>query len=78
MTTGKEAYRCPKCGKLEHGSIACTTVLTQPYACPVCNGQGTVSRPPWIAGDQLTWESGSTEFFLCPACEGTGLVWSKL
>ncbi len=46
-----------------------------PHACPVCNGQGTVSKPPWIAGDVTEWTSGDTQFYPCKACNGTGIVW---
>ena len=29
-----------------------------PYQlCPKCNGQGTVSKPPYIAGDVYEWSS---------------------
>lgn len=33
------------------------------YACPVCNGYGTVSRPPNIAGDLTTWVSNTLEIY---------------
>ena len=26
----------------------------QPFKCPVCEGQGTHNKPPWVAGDQPT------------------------
>ena len=48
-----------------------------PCACPVCYGQGTVSKPPWIAGDVQTWETGDTQLYPCPPCRGTGLVWKQ-
>lgn len=48
---------------------------TKPYCCPVCNGAGTVSRPPWIAGDIQAWESTSTAVYECKACQGTGVLW---
>ncbi len=47
------------------------------FACPVCNGHKTVSRPPWVAGDQLTWDGTGTQVYPCPACNGTGLVWKE-
>lgn len=47
------------------------------FACPVCNGHKTVSRPPWIAGDQDSWPSNGTQVYPCPACGGTGLVWKE-
>lgn len=48
-----------------------------PHACPVCNGHGTVSRPPWVAGDQLTWPVGGTGSYPCRACAGSGIVWEQ-
>jgi hypothetical protein len=42
--------------------------------CPNCNGHKTVSRPPWIAGDQTSWTSTSTQIFQCPTCEGLGYI----
>ena len=49
----------------------------QPYKCPVCNGQGTVSKPPDIAGDQDTWLASDSVLHPCPACNATGIVWEK-
>ena len=46
-----------------------------PHACPVCYGQGTVSKPPHVAGDQLTWTDNRTDTYPCRACKGTGVVW---
>ena len=46
-----------------------------PHRCPVCGGHGTVSRPPWVAGDQTEWASNGTETYPCRACRGTGIVW---
>lgn len=47
-----------------------------PHTCPVCNGAGTVSRPPGIAGDQETWTSGNAfDTYPCRACTGTGIIW---
>ena len=47
----------------------------QPFTCPVCNGQGSVQRPPWVAGDQEIWETTGTNAHTCPACHGKGIVW---
>lgn len=47
-----------------------------PHCCPVCNGHGTVSRPPHTAGDVPTWGASGIETYPCRACEGTGIVWS--
>ena len=50
-------------------------VLPKPYTCPVCNGSGKVSRPPWIAGDVETWPTSSGKLYTCQACNGKGIVW---
>lgn len=48
------------------------------HECPVCHGQGTVSKPPYIAGDQQTWiASNAWDKFPCPACNGQGIVWEQ-
>lgn len=47
-----------------------------PHTCPVCNGQGKVSRPPYIPGNQESWMSSDPfQTFDCRACTGTGIVW---
>ncbi len=48
-----------------------------PFCCPVCHGAGTVSKPPTVAGDQLTWSEASSALWPCHACQGTGIVWSQ-
>lgn len=50
--------------------------MTQPYKCPVCDGTGLVSKPPWTAGDHLTWSTVQVTW-VCPACNGERLVWGK-
>lgn len=46
-----------------------------PHKCPVCEGQGTVSRPAHIDGDVKYWYSDGAGGYVCPACHGTGIVW---
>ena len=41
--------------------------------CPKCNGQGMVSKPPWIAGDQNTWVSSETSY-ICDVCDGAKII----
>lgn len=53
------------------------TPAPTPHACPSCAGQGKVSRPPWVGGDQQEWASNTTGLYDCRACHGTGIVWSK-
>lgn len=48
-----------------------------PHKCPVCDGQGIVSKPPWVAGDQVTWVSGGVTTYPCPACAGAKVLWTK-
>lgn len=43
-------------------------------ACYVCNGYGTVNKPPWIAGDQESWADNRSGPYPCPVCRGSGLV----
>ena len=49
-------------------------VMWEWLKCPVCDGQGTVSKPPWVAGDQQSWASSGTETYPCWACGGTGTM----
>lgn len=48
---------------------------TKPHKCPICNGTGLVSRPPGVAGDQVTFSSTSTGPWACIACNQTGIIW---
>ena len=42
--------------------------------CPKCNGQGTVSLPPWIDGDTDEFLNVDIGGFTCDICEGEGLL----
>ena len=42
--------------------------------CPVCNGTGLVSRPPWVAGDVTGWSSTGTGPYPCRVCGGRGVL----
>lgn len=45
-----------------------------PYQlCPKCNGQGTVSKPPYLAGDTHEWTSTSLSH-QCDVCNGAKLI----
>jgi hypothetical protein len=46
-----------------------------PFTCPVCRGAGTVSFPPYVAGDIRVWSSSRLELYECRACQGKGIVW---
>ncbi|MFH1527256.1 MAG: hypothetical protein ABIG69_11505 [Bacteroidota bacterium] len=41
--------------------------------CPKCDGQGIVSKPPWIAGDQETWMDTQTSH-TCNLCNGMMVI----
>jgi len=42
--------------------------------CPKCNGQGTVSRPPWVPGDVYMWSSSSS-VYTCDVCHGAKVLY---
>ena len=42
--------------------------------CPVCDGTGLVSRPPWIAGDVTEWVDSSCGPYPCKTCNGVGIL----
>lgn len=45
-----------------------------PYQkCPKCDGQGTVSKPPYIAGDVYQW-SATQCTFTCDVCNGAKII----
>lgn len=41
--------------------------------CPKCDGQGIVSKPPYIAGDVHQWSSTSASF-MCDVCDGQKII----
>lgn len=48
-------------------------VLGEWQLCPKCNGQGTVSKPPYLAGDIDHWVSSATSF-PCDVCSGAKII----
>lgn len=46
-----------------------------PHKCPVCDGTGFVSRPPYLPGDVDTWASHGIYCYTCKLCDGGGIVW---
>ena len=45
-----------------------------PYqTCPKCNGQGSVSKPPYVPGDVHQWSSTSINF-ICDVCNGAKII----
>lgn len=59
----KQWILCPACGL--------SIVLAK---CPVCDGQGTQSRPPWLPEDQPRWSNTGTGPYPCQTCHGRGIV----
>ena len=54
--------------------IGNTVLAAVPYQlCPKCNGQGQVSKPPYIAGDVHQW-SNSSCVFPCDVCNGSKII----
>lgn len=49
-----------------------------PHKCPCCDGSGLVSRPPYVAGDQVEWVSTSCGPWRCKSCNGTGVLWPNI
>lgn len=62
------------CAKAE--GAASITQQPVPHKCPKCDGQGIVSKPPWVAGDVFQWTSSQTTF-TCDVCHGEKIIWSK-
>ncbi len=52
--------------------------MSEVRKCPVCDGQGIVSKPPYIAGDVHEWTDSQTSHE-CHACGGKGylILWRK-
>ena len=51
-----------------------TDVQYVPYQkCPKCNGQGSVSIPPHVAGDVGQWTSSATQY-VCDVCNGAKII----
>lgn len=45
-----------------------------PYQkCPKCDGQGMVSKPPYVAGDVFEWTSSSVTH-TCDICNGSKII----
>lgn len=56
------------------GSITVDSVW---QLCPKCNGQGHVSKPPWVPGDVEMWVSSDTGTHTCQVCNGNGVIKSE-
>ena len=56
------------------GVTARASTDTRVVKCPVCDGQGLVSKPPYLAGDQQTWGDSSCAPYPCKRCGGIGTL----
>jgi len=54
---------------LKQGAV----MLSGWQACPKCSGQGTVSKPPYLAGDINQW-SDSVGQHECNVCKGEMII----
>ena len=57
--------------------ISCKSVCVPYQKCPKCDGQGSVSKPPNIAGDVLEWASSKTSY-TCNVCKGNMIIQESL
>lgn len=48
--------------------------LCEYQKCPKCSGQGVVSKPPHIAGDQETWSASTSITHICNVCNGAKII----
>lgn len=49
--------------------------MIQAQKCPVCDGAGLVSKPPWVADDVQEWVDILVGLYPCKACNGIGIVY---
>jgi len=42
--------------------------------CPKCDGQGIVTKPPWIPEGQNQWSSSSEPYYTCNLCNGQMVI----
>ena len=61
---------------LPESSGAPCSVTAIPHKCPVCDGQGIISKPPWVAGDVNQWTSNQIAY-PCKSCNGSGIIWGE-
>jgi len=48
------------------------------HKCPVCDGTGLVSRPPWVAGDAEFWYTSDAGPWSCKSCFGRGIIYVNI
>lgn len=68
---------CKKCDGLRDCEMSLRSMIDVQYypfqICPKCNGQGIVSKPPYIAGDINKWSSSAASF-TCNLCNGAMVI----
>jgi len=47
---------------------------TKPEICPLCGGQGTVSKPTHIDCDVHEWTDNASGGYVCRICNGLGYI----
>lgn len=79
IITEQHGIKYPQPGELADALIReCPGIFLDPpgrvwQKCPKCDGQGIVSKPPYIAGDQNQWSSTPTSF-ICDVCQGAKII----
>jgi hypothetical protein len=48
--------------------------MSEYQKCPVCDGTGLVSKPPYVAGDVSTWATSTSCAFTCKVCNGSCVI----
>lgn len=54
-------------------SVGCFYPSVPYQKCPKCDGQGSVSKPPYVPGDVNHWSSTSSTF-TCDVCNGQKII----
>lgn len=57
----------------EYANQSKQTEMVEMMLCPKCQGQGIVSKPPYVAAEIQQWNSSSTAF-TCDICNGNKLI----
>lgn len=63
----------PSASLVQNGLLSAVCHAVPYQLCPKCNGQGTVSKPPYISGDVHQWSSSSCQF-QCDVCQGQKII----
>jgi len=66
-------FTCMKCGTDNQPHRGIYSSAAEWIKCPKCDGQGIVSKPPYVAGDQNTWTDTQT-IHTCNLCNGSMVI----